>query len=134
MPGYRPIGNRPMLFYAIALLVFGGQLLSLGILAELVTAYNIRPEDTYSIAETSEARGDGSGGCELTSARGGISPPGQAPALTRDNALTAASRASMLGETHSGTPPRPSLPRARPCWIPSPISPRAAPSRDGSWR
>ena len=28
------------------------QLLSLGILAELVTAYNIRAEDTYSVAET----------------------------------------------------------------------------------
>ena len=50
--GIRPIGNRPMLFYAIALLVVGVQLLSLGILAELVTAYNIRAEDTYSIAET----------------------------------------------------------------------------------
>ncbi len=58
MPGYRPIGNRPMLFYAIALLIFGGQLLSLGILAELVTAYNIRPQDTYSIAETIETRAD----------------------------------------------------------------------------
>src|SRR6185295_13987051 len=57
--GYRPIGNRPMLFYAIALLVVGVQLLSLGILAELVTAYNIRPEDTYSVAETLETRGDG---------------------------------------------------------------------------
>ena len=32
--------------------VVGLQLLSLGILAELVTAYNIRAEDTYSIAET----------------------------------------------------------------------------------
>ena len=45
-----------MLFYSIALLIVGVQLLSLGILAELVTAYNIRPEDTYSIAETLEAR------------------------------------------------------------------------------
>jgi hypothetical protein len=48
----RPIGNRPMLFYSIAFLLVGLQLLSLGILAELVTAYNIRGEDTYSIAET----------------------------------------------------------------------------------
>jgi glycosyltransferase involved in cell wall biosynthesis len=52
--GQRPIGNRPMLFYAIALLVVGVQLLSLGILAELVTAYGIRPEATYSIAEIVE--------------------------------------------------------------------------------
>lgn len=50
--GYRPIGNRPMLFYAMAFLFVGVQLLSLGILAELVTAYSIRAEDTYSIAET----------------------------------------------------------------------------------
>ena len=48
----RPIGDRPLLFYSIALLLVGIQLLSLGILAELVTAYNIRAEDTYSIAET----------------------------------------------------------------------------------
>jgi glycosyltransferase involved in cell wall biosynthesis len=52
--GIRPIGNRPMLFYSIALLIVGVQLLSLGILAELVTAYSIRGEDTYSIAETIE--------------------------------------------------------------------------------
>ena len=31
------------------------QLLSLGVLAELVTAYNIRAEDTYSVAETISA-------------------------------------------------------------------------------
>ena len=56
--GFRPIGNRPMLFYSIALLIVGVQLLSLGILAELVTAYNIRSEETYSIAETIQARPD----------------------------------------------------------------------------
>ena len=33
----------------------GTQLVSLGILAELVTSYNIRAEDTYSIAETLNA-------------------------------------------------------------------------------
>ena len=58
--GFRPIGNRPMLFYSIALLIVGVQLLSLGILAELVTAYSIRCEDTYSIAETTKARPDSS--------------------------------------------------------------------------
>jgi glycosyltransferase involved in cell wall biosynthesis len=56
--GDRPIGNRPLLFYSIAFLIVGVQLLSLGVLAELVTAYNIRPEDTYSIAETSDAHAD----------------------------------------------------------------------------
>ena len=51
-PLNQPIGNRPLLFYSIALLLVGLQLLTLGILAELVTAYNIRDQDIYSIAET----------------------------------------------------------------------------------
>jgi glycosyltransferase involved in cell wall biosynthesis len=55
-PLNRPIGNRPLLFYSIALLLVGLQLFTLGILAELVTAYNIRAQDTYSIAETAPAR------------------------------------------------------------------------------
>ena len=50
-PANRPIGTRPLLFYSIALLLVGLQLVTLGILAELVTAYNIRTEDVYSIAE-----------------------------------------------------------------------------------
>jgi glycosyltransferase involved in cell wall biosynthesis len=51
-PRNRPIGDRPLLLYSFAVLVVGAQFVSLGILAELVTAYNIRGEDTYSIAET----------------------------------------------------------------------------------
>jgi glycosyltransferase involved in cell wall biosynthesis len=54
-PRNQPIGNRPLLFYSIALLLIGLQLLSMGVLAELITAYNIRAEDTYSIAERIEA-------------------------------------------------------------------------------
>jgi glycosyltransferase involved in cell wall biosynthesis len=50
-PANRPIGTRPLLFYSIALLLVGLQLVTMGILAELVTAYNIRTEDVYSIAE-----------------------------------------------------------------------------------
>jgi glycosyltransferase involved in cell wall biosynthesis len=69
MLGYRPIGNRPMLFYSITLLVVGVQLLSLGILAELVTAYNIRCEDTYSIAETTPARPDTSAAADSRQVR-----------------------------------------------------------------
>jgi glycosyltransferase involved in cell wall biosynthesis len=57
-PNNRPIGNRPILFYSIALLLVGVQLVTLGILAEHVTAYNIRAEDTFSIAETTPTRGD----------------------------------------------------------------------------
>ncbi len=55
-PINRPIGNRPLLFYSGAMLIIGVQLLSLGILAELVTAYNIRPEDTYSVVEKVSSR------------------------------------------------------------------------------
>jgi glycosyltransferase involved in cell wall biosynthesis len=50
--GYRPIGDRPLLIYSAALLGVGTQLVSLGILAELVTSYNLQANDTYSIAET----------------------------------------------------------------------------------
>ena len=55
MPDYRPIGNRPMLSYSIALLVVGVQLFSLGVLAELITASSIRSSDMYSIAQTIRA-------------------------------------------------------------------------------
>jgi glycosyltransferase involved in cell wall biosynthesis len=53
--GYRPIGDRPLLLYSMAFLGVGTQLVSLGILAELVTSYSIRAEDTYSIAERVES-------------------------------------------------------------------------------
>jgi glycosyltransferase involved in cell wall biosynthesis len=52
--GDRPIGTRPLLVYSSVLLGVGTQLVSLGILAELVTSYNIRAQDTYSIAERLE--------------------------------------------------------------------------------
>jgi len=60
----KPIGGRPLLSYSIALLVVGVQLFSLGILAELVTAYGIREADTHSVAETIEpsAPGDAAAG------------------------------------------------------------------------
>ena len=51
-PTHEPIGNRPLLLYSIALLIVGVQLLSLGVLAELVTSYNIKAADTYSVAES----------------------------------------------------------------------------------
>ena len=55
-PKNQPIGDRPLLLYSIANLIVGVQLVSLGILAELVTSYNFRAEDTYSIAETIPAQ------------------------------------------------------------------------------
>jgi glycosyltransferase involved in cell wall biosynthesis len=63
-PEYGPIGTRPLLVYSVALLVVGMQLVSLGILAELVTSYNIQATDTYSIAETLGPRKDDPAGGE----------------------------------------------------------------------
>jgi glycosyltransferase involved in cell wall biosynthesis len=57
-PSNRPIGDRPLLLYSFASLIVGAQFVSLGILAELVTAYNIRAEDTFSIAETIPREGE----------------------------------------------------------------------------
>jgi glycosyltransferase involved in cell wall biosynthesis len=57
-PNHEPIGVRPLLSYSLACLIVGVQLLSLGILAELVTSYNIRAEDTFSITETVIASAD----------------------------------------------------------------------------
>lgn len=52
--GYRPIGDRPLLIYSATLCGVGTQLLCMGILAEMVTAYSIRESDTFSVAETLE--------------------------------------------------------------------------------
>lgn len=49
------VGSRPLLAYSVAMLLLGGQLVSLGFLAELIVAYTGREADTYSIAETTGA-------------------------------------------------------------------------------
>ncbi|WP_406700250.1 glycosyltransferase family 2 protein [Singulisphaera sp. Ch08] len=49
--GDGPIGHRPLLFYSSTMVSVGAQFFCLGILAELVTSYNIRAEDTFSISE-----------------------------------------------------------------------------------
>jgi glycosyltransferase involved in cell wall biosynthesis len=55
-----PIGPRPLLAYSVASLLLGGQLLSLGFLAELIVAYTGHDPDNYSIAErVNLARSDG---------------------------------------------------------------------------
>ena len=46
-----PLHQRPAMLYAIGSLLLGGQLMSIGFLAELITAYQGRDSDTYSIAE-----------------------------------------------------------------------------------
>lgn len=46
-----PLHQRPALLYSLGALLFGGQLMSIGFLAELITAYQGRDTDAYSIAE-----------------------------------------------------------------------------------
>lgn len=46
------IGQRPLLAYSVAFLLLGGQLFSLGLLAELIVAYTGKNSDTFSITET----------------------------------------------------------------------------------
>ncbi len=57
--GDRPIGPRPLLSYSETLLGVGTQLFCLGILAELITSYNLKAEDTYSVAERIGAEREG---------------------------------------------------------------------------
>lgn len=48
---WTPLHERPALLYFVALLLLGGQLMSMGFLAELILAYHGRDLKTYSIAE-----------------------------------------------------------------------------------
>ena len=48
---FDPIHTRPLMVYSVAALLLGAQMLSMGILAELITAHQTRDEDAYSIAE-----------------------------------------------------------------------------------
>ncbi len=53
--GYRPIGNRPILFYSMGALLLGAQMMAVGILAELITSrlagWTQSVESRYSIRE-----------------------------------------------------------------------------------
>ncbi len=48
---WTPLHERPALLYSLGALLFGGQMMSIGFLAELITSYYGRDTDTYSIAE-----------------------------------------------------------------------------------
>lgn len=48
---FEPLHQRPLLVYSAAALLLGAQLLSIGLLAEMLTAYKLRDEDRYSIAD-----------------------------------------------------------------------------------
>jgi glycosyltransferase involved in cell wall biosynthesis len=51
-PGsFQALHTRPLLIYSVAALLLGAQMVSIGFLAELITAYQSRDEESYSIAE-----------------------------------------------------------------------------------
>jgi len=52
---YAPLHTRPLLIYSVAAVLLGAQMMSIGFLAELITAYQSREEDSYSIAETTDS-------------------------------------------------------------------------------
>jgi len=52
---FGPLHDRPLLIYSVAALLLGAQVMSIGLIAELITAYQGRDEDSYSIAEQTGA-------------------------------------------------------------------------------
>jgi dolichol-phosphate mannosyltransferase len=52
---FPPLHERALLIYSVATLLLGAQMMSIGFLAELITAYQGRDEDSYSIAEKTAA-------------------------------------------------------------------------------
>ncbi|MGE3808872.1 MAG: glycosyltransferase family 2 protein [Gemmataceae bacterium] len=48
---FAPLHERPLLIYAVAALLVGALMMSIGFLAELITAYMSKDEDAYSIAD-----------------------------------------------------------------------------------
>jgi glycosyltransferase involved in cell wall biosynthesis len=49
-----PLHERPLLLYSVAALLLGAQMMSIGFLAEWITAHHGRDEDGYSIAERTD--------------------------------------------------------------------------------
>ncbi|MBS0209729.1 MAG: glycosyltransferase family 2 protein [Planctomycetes bacterium] len=50
--------QRPAVIYSVGMLLLGGQLLSIGLLAEMITSFQSRTTDAYSIAEQTVAPAD----------------------------------------------------------------------------
>ncbi len=51
-----PLHDRPAVLYSLGALLLGAQLMSIGFLAEMITAYQVREADTYSIAARTPQR------------------------------------------------------------------------------
>lgn len=49
--GLLPLHQRPAVVYSVGALLLGGQLMSIGFLAEMIIAYQSRDSDAYSVAE-----------------------------------------------------------------------------------
>ena len=56
--GMGPIGNRPLLFFGILLTLFGAQLVSFGLLAEMISKSDNHHRDLFVIRETLEKNTD----------------------------------------------------------------------------
>jgi dolichol-phosphate mannosyltransferase len=50
-PEQTPLHDRPLLLYSVAMLLLGAQLISVGILAELITAFQREDHKSYSVKE-----------------------------------------------------------------------------------
>ncbi len=51
IPGHGPIGTRPLFMGGIMLMILGAQLLSLGLVGELITHNSFRASDQYAVEE-----------------------------------------------------------------------------------
>jgi glycosyltransferase involved in cell wall biosynthesis len=76
-----PLHQRPLLIYSVAALLLGAQMMSIGFLAELITAYLSRDEDSYSIVEQTPPPAqaqptDGKPGASVAAAEPLASPEG----------------------------------------------------------
>lgn len=52
---FEPLHDRPLLIYSAVAILLGAQMMSIGFLAELITAYQSRDEDSYSVAERTDS-------------------------------------------------------------------------------
>src|SRR5262249_61865377 len=58
---FPPLHERPLLIYSLGAVLLGAQMISIGLLAELITDYMSRDEDAYSIAERVGTHDEGKG-------------------------------------------------------------------------
>jgi len=56
-----PLHDRPLLIYAAVALLLGAQMISIGLLAEMITAHQSRDQESYSVAEEIGRKGQGPG-------------------------------------------------------------------------